>query len=563
MSQKHQPLQALMTSHAGMRRMLNFWPPFLFSGITVLEVAKVLTAAWLSHNWKRVNFFLKTYLTFSVVVLMLITSLGIFGFLSKAHIEQTSSGKENVAQIEITEKRITRLEEDIVDFENQIEKIENSNVSKNKDIAKEIEKEEQRIEDALANYQRLVDEQNEIITSSTKKLDLIDRYLEEENIKALQTLVGTTPDGQYGRNTAKKVTEFREKEEQKAEEVVASARQRINELRDNQGEERRLSNDLIDRLRKQISLDDLDEDDKARISNIKKNILTSEEELTVLNNIKFEFEKEVRKFEAEVGPVKYVAEVLYSDVDENVLEDAIKIIENSAKPIAAFITEPVVGCGGQVPLAKGYLKHMYLAIRKQGGICISDEVQTGFGRLGNVFWGFEAQEVVPDIVIVGKPMANGHPTGAVVCTTAIADSFSKGVEFFSSFGGNPVSCAIANAVLEEIETGQLQQNAKDVGAYYLSLFKALQKKYNCIGDVRGSGLFIGVEIVKDNSIQQDYQLAKHIKNELRNKHILVSTDGPFDSVIKTKPPLCFTKENAKTVVDAIDIVLEEYYSGLG
>ena len=131
---------------------------------SVLEVAKVLTAAWLSHNWKRVNFFLKTYLTFSVVVLMLITSLGIFGFLSKAHIEQTSSGKENVAQIEITEKRITRLEEDIVDFENQIEKIENSNVSKNKDIAKEIEKEEQRIEDALANYQRLVDEQNEIIT---------------------------------------------------------------------------------------------------------------------------------------------------------------------------------------------------------------------------------------------------------------------------------------------------------------------------------------------------------------------------------------------------------------
>ena len=192
--------------------------------------------------------------------------------------------------------------------------------------AKEIEKEEQRIEDALGNYQRLVDEQNEIITSSTKKLDLIDRYLEEENIKALQTLVGTTPDGQYGRNTAKKVTEFREKEEQKAEEVVASARQRINELRDNQGEERRLSNDLIDRLRKQISLDDLDEDDKARISNIKKNILTSEEELTVLNNIKFEFEKEVRKFEAEVGPVKYVAEVLYSDVDENVLEDAVRFV---------------------------------------------------------------------------------------------------------------------------------------------------------------------------------------------------------------------------------------------
>ncbi|WP_339614262.1 aminotransferase class III-fold pyridoxal phosphate-dependent enzyme [uncultured Winogradskyella sp.] len=243
-------------------------------------------------------------------------------------------------------------------------------------------------------------------------------------------------------------------------------------------------------------------------------------------------------------------------------EDAITQIENTNTPIAAFITEPVVGCGGQVPLAKGYLKAVYPAIRQQGGICISDEVQTGFGRLGTHFWGFEAQDVVPDLVILGKPIANGHPMGAVVTTKAIAESFSKGVEFFSSFGGNPVSCNIALTVLKEIETSQLQQNAKLVGDYYQSLFKKLKKTYPCIGDVRGSGLFIGVEIVKEGAMQANPELAHHIKNELRNRYILVSTDGPYDSVIKTKPPLCFTKANAKTVVDAIALILQAYYSKL-
>jgi len=238
-------------------------------------------------------------------------------------------------------------------------------------------------------------------------------------------------------------------------------------------------------------------------------------------------------------------------------KDAIKNLKNSGSHVSAFICEPIVGCGGQVPLAKGYLKELYPAIRKQGGICISDEVQTGFGRLGDFFWGFEAQDVVPDMVIIGKPMANGHPMGAVVCTTEIAESFSKGVEFFSSFGGNPVSCAIGLSVLEVIEEENLQENAKIVGDYYKSLFVNLQSKYDCIGDVRGSGLFIGVEIVKANSFEPDKELAAYIKNELREYHILISTDGPSDSVLKTKPPLCFTKENAKHVVNTIDMVLSK------
>ncbi|TRX59358.1 aminotransferase class III-fold pyridoxal phosphate-dependent enzyme [Fulvivirga sp. M361] len=236
--------------------------------------------------------------------------------------------------------------------------------------------------------------------------------------------------------------------------------------------------------------------------------------------------------------------------------EAVEQIEHANSPIAAFIAEPIVGCGGQIPLADGYLKGIYPAIRKQGGICISDEVQTGFGRLGGCYWGFEAQEVIPDLVIIGKPMGNGHPIGAVVTTDEIAESFSKGVEFFSSFGGNPVSCAIGLAVLEVIEEERLQENAKYVGAYYKSLFMELQKKYDCIGDVRGSGLFLGVDIVEEGTRKTDRKLAGHIKNELRQKHILISTDGPDDNVLKTKPPLCFTRENAEEVIEAIGDVLK-------
>ena len=241
--------------------------------------------------------------------------------------------------------------------------------------------------------------------------------------------------------------------------------------------------------------------------------------------------------------------------------DAVAQIANSQDSISAFISEPVVGCAGQVPLPQGYLNEVYPAIRAQGGICISDEVQTGFGRLGEYFWGFEASDVVPDMVILGKPIANGHPMGAVVCTEEIASSFEKGVEFFSSFGGNPVSCAIATAVLDVIEEEGLQENARKVGIHYKMLLENLKVKYPCIGDVRGSGLFIGCEIVKDSSTDPDTALASHIKNELRDRHILVSTDGPFDNVIKTKPALCFSVENAETVVAAIDDILQVFYRG--
>ena len=238
-------------------------------------------------------------------------------------------------------------------------------------------------------------------------------------------------------------------------------------------------------------------------------------------------------------------------------EQTIKKIATHKNEMACFIAEPIVGCGGQVPLAKDYLKNVYPEIRKQGGVCISDEVQVGFGRLGDYFWGYEMQEVIPDIVILGKPMGNGHPLAAVVTTEEIAASFDNGMEFFSSFGGNPVSCAIGKAVLETIQEENLQQNAKETGAHLIALFKELQKEFPIIADIRGNGLFLGVEIL-DHEGQPGTAFAKAIANGLRERYILVSTDGPYDNVLKIKPPLCFNKENAETLIKNIKEILKTF-----
>ena len=241
---------------------------------------------------------------------------------------------------------------------------------------------------------------------------------------------------------------------------------------------------------------------------------------------------------------------------------AIDLLNDQPDKIAAFITEPVVGCAGQVPLAKGYLNEIYPAIKAAGGVCISDEVQTGFGRMGAHFWGYELQDVVPDIVVLGKPMGNGHPMGAVVTTDEIADSFDNGMEFFSSFGGNPVSCAIGLAVLNVIEEEGLQQNALETGEYFMQLLNELKNKYPTIGDVRGHGLFIGVEFVKNiESLDYNTEVANYLKNKMRDNFILVSTDGPYDNIVKMKPPLCFNRHNALKVVETMDEILSNYQKG--
>lgn len=222
-------------------------------------------------------------------------------------------------------------------------------------------------------------------------------------------------------------------------------------------------------------------------------------------------------------------------------------IEENRGQIAAFITEPVMGCGGQVTLAKNYLKEVYPKIRAQGGVCISDEVQVGFGRLGDFFWGFEMHDVEPDMVVIGKPMGNGHPIAAVITTSEIVKSFEKGPEFFSSFGGNPVSCAIGMAVLDVIEEENLQKHAKEVGDHLIGQLRKLSRDFSCIADVRGSGLFIGIEILTAEA-EPAPQLASDIKNYMRDHHILISTDGPYNNVIKIKPPLSFTKKDADMVI---------------
>ncbi len=238
-----------------------------------------------------------------------------------------------------------------------------------------------------------------------------------------------------------------------------------------------------------------------------------------------------------------------------------------------FIAESIPGCAGQILLDPDFMKAQVKSIQDQGGIYIADEVQTGFGRVGRHFWGFQLYDVVPDIVILGKPIANGHPMGAVVCTEAVAQSFETGMEFFSSFGGNPVSCASAQAVLDVIEKEKLQDNALLVGNYLLKEFCKLQNKINSttptptnqdnalsistkIADVRGSGLFLGIELVKDlNSMEPDDHSATILVNELKRRGFLLSTDGPDENVIKFKPPLCFSLENAHELIDEFSKIL--------
>jgi 4-aminobutyrate aminotransferase-like enzyme len=233
------------------------------------------------------------------------------------------------------------------------------------------------------------------------------------------------------------------------------------------------------------------------------------------------------------------------------------VLDGHRGEVAAFIAEPIMGCGGQVPLPMGYLPEVYKSVRSQGGICISDEVQVGFGRLGSWNWGYEKYGVIPDMVILGKPMGNGHPIGAVVTTEAIASAFDQGPEFFSSFGGNPVSCAAGLAVLDVLETEGLRTQAARTGAHLQAGIRELSKEYPVIGDVRGEGLFLGVELLSDQG-SPDTLAAQFLKNGLRNAHILIGTDGPFNNVLKIKPPLPFNQENSDELMREMARILSKH-----
>ena len=223
---------------------------------------------------------------------------------------------------------------------------------------------------------------------------------------------------------------------------------------------------------------------------------------------------------------------------------------------AALITESIAGVGGQVIYPEGYLSTAYRAVRAAGGLCIADEVQCGLGRVGKHMWAFELQGVTPDIVSLGKPMGNGHPLAAVVTTPEIAQAFANGMEYFNSFGGNPVSCAVGMAVLDAIEDEGLQAKAYETGEYLKQRFREMQGRHGLIGDVRGEGLFLSIELVRDReTLQPAAEEAGQVVNFLRERSVLLSTDGPYENVLKLKPPMVFGRSEADLLCDRLEAAL--------
>ncbi|HEX4682750.1 MAG TPA: aminotransferase class III-fold pyridoxal phosphate-dependent enzyme [Gemmatimonadaceae bacterium] len=232
------------------------------------------------------------------------------------------------------------------------------------------------------------------------------------------------------------------------------------------------------------------------------------------------------------------------------------IIRRARRP-AAFIAETCPSVGGQLVLPPGYLSNVYEYVRAAGGVCIADEVQTGLGRMGTSFWAFEEQAVVPDIVVMGKPLGNGHPIGAVATKRRIAEAFDNGMEYFSTFGGNTVSCAIGIAVLDVLRDEGLQTHARRVGDYLLARLRPLAERFPLVGDVRGSGLFLGVELVRDReTLEPAVAEASFVANRMRESGVLLGTDGPHHNVVKIRPPMPFDETNADILIDAFIPALE-------
>jgi len=240
------------------------------------------------------------------------------------------------------------------------------------------------------------------------------------------------------------------------------------------------------------------------------------------------------------------------------VQAAIERIHGQGRSLSGFIAESCPSVGGQIFYPPGYLADVYQYVRAAGGICIADEVQTGYGRIGTHFYAFEEQGVVPDIVVVGKPIGNGHPLAALITTRAIADSFDNGMEFFSTFGGNPVSCAVGLAVLDVLAEENLQEHARQVGEHLLAGLRPLVARHPLVGDVRGSGLFLGVELVRDRAtLEPAAAEASYVSNRMREEGILLGTDGPLHNVVKIRPPMPFDRSDAERLVETFDAILEE------
>jgi 4-aminobutyrate aminotransferase-like enzyme len=244
--------------------------------------------------------------------------------------------------------------------------------------------------------------------------------------------------------------------------------------------------------------------------------------------------------------------------------DLVEALQAGGTGLAGFIAESCPSVGGQIFFPQGYLSAVYDFVRQGGGLCIADEVQTGYGRIGTHFYAFQAQSAVPDIVILGKPIGNGHPISAVITSPEIADAFDNGMEFFSTFGGNTVSCTVGMTVLDVLEEENLQANALKAGQRLLDGMKPFVDRYPIVGDVRGSGLFLGMELVCDRqTLEPAAEEASHVVNRMREHGILMGTDGPYHNVVKIRPPMPFNEKNADFLVETLNRVLSESFTTNG
>ena len=232
--------------------------------------------------------------------------------------------------------------------------------------------------------------------------------------------------------------------------------------------------------------------------------------------------------------------------------DAVELLKSRGVKPAAFVIDTIVSSSGVISPPSGYLGKVAKIIRNAGGLFIADEVQPGFGRTGKNFWGFEADDLVPDIVTIGKPMGNGHPIAGVVTRRDLVEDFSKKAHYFNTFGGNPVSCAAGLAVLDIIESENLQQNALDVGQYIIDGLSRLAEEYDCIGDVRGSGLFLALELVSDRETRTPAtELAGSVVERLREHGVLTGSIGPDSNILKLRSPMTLSRDNAEYFLSAL------------
>jgi len=225
--------------------------------------------------------------------------------------------------------------------------------------------------------------------------------------------------------------------------------------------------------------------------------------------------------------------------------------------VAAFIAEPIQGIGGSVELADGFLPEAYKIVKQSGGLYISDEVQTGFGRTGTNYWGFQNAGVYPDIVVMAKGIGNGAPLAAIVTKPEIAQALTRRIHF-NTYGGNPVASAIGSAVLDVIKNENIQQKAHDIGGHLINGLKQLQKKHKIIGDVRGRGLMLGVEFVRDHTtLEPAKEETQKIVERARDYNVLIGKGGLYGNCLRIKPPMCITKEDADYFIEVMDICIGE------